>query len=61
MRYKEAWKEIFLRHLKNGAALSVAARLTNVGMDRVLQERNRDPDFCASIDTQEKKKQVRIC
>lgn len=63
MKVKEAWKEIFLRHLGNGAATTVAAQLANVGMDRVIQAKNRDRDFAAKIESVSaaKKKQVKVC
>jgi hypothetical protein len=62
MRVVEAWKTIILRHVSKGAELSVAARLANVGMDRVIQARNRDTVFAQDLATAQegKFKRVRI-
>lgn len=39
------WRFVFLRHLSLGHPVAVAARLTNVGMDKLLSERQLDEDF----------------
>ncbi len=59
--HREAWKQIFLRQLKNGATIDMAARLANVGMDRIIQAKNLDAEFASDIITvsQSKKKQMR--
>lgn len=59
--YREAWKQIFLRHLKNGATIDMAAGLTKVGLDRVIQARRMDSEFASNVETvsQSKKKQMR--
>ena len=47
----EAWRKSFLRHLaKPGVSLESAARMTNVGMDKVYTTRNRDPEFAQQIE-----------
>ena len=63
LKVKEAWKEIYLRHINNGAVEVIAAQLTNVGMDKVFQARTYDPQFHADIikGLENQKKQVRIC
>lgn len=59
--HREAWKKIFLRHLKNGATIGVAATLANVGLDRIIQAKNLDTEFASDIIavSQSKKKQMR--
>lgn len=47
----EAWRKSFLRHLsKPGVSLESAARMTNVGLDRIYQTRTRDPEFAQQIE-----------
>jgi len=59
--HREAWKQIFLRHLKNGATIDMAAGLANVGLDRIIQAKNRDPEFASNMESvaKSKKKQMR--
>ena len=59
--HHQAWKVIFLRHLKNGATTDMAAKLANVGLDRIIQAKNLDPEFASKMETvsQSKKKQMR--
>lgn len=46
-KVKAAWRRNFIRHVRNGKPLTIAAQLAGVGKDKVFQERNRDPDFDA--------------
>lgn len=45
VRVVPAWKKDFLRHIKNGRPMTVAARLTGAGKSRILQEFRKDPKF----------------
>lgn len=49
MRIIEAWRRSFLRHLAKGISIENAARMTNVGMDKVLTTKRRDPEFAKEI------------
>lgn len=46
----EAWKKEFIRHIRNGYPRTVAATLAKVGLDRVVAESRRDPEFAAAVE-----------
>lgn len=59
-RLREAWKDKVLSHIRNGASLVIAAKLTNVGLDRVIYAKNHDSEFAENLQAAEdsKKKQA---
>jgi hypothetical protein len=50
MKYVAGWKKEFIHQLKLGRPETLAARLVKIGLDRVIFERNRDPEFAQSVD-----------
>lgn len=48
-KLKVAWKENFIRHLRNGKPLSEAAIFAGVGLEKLNLARKTDPEFDSRI------------
>lgn len=54
MKYRAAWKANLIYQIQCGRPLTLAASLTRVGMDKIIFEKNRDPEFAEALkDAQE--------
>ncbi len=49
IKYRPAWKDNLVYQIKCGRPLTLAASMMRVGMDKVIFERNRDPEFAAAL------------
>ena len=45
----DAWKKNVLRLMRNGNSLQQAASIAQVGMDKIITEKKRDPKFQKDI------------
>jgi hypothetical protein len=50
MKHREAWKGNLVHQVKCGRPLTLAASLIRVGMDKVIFEKNRDPEFAKALE-----------
>jgi len=49
-KLKAAWRENFMRNLKQGRTLTATARLVGVGRAKIHQECRRDPAFQEEVE-----------
>ena len=45
MKFDISWKNHLIAQLKMGRPLTLSARIMRIGQDRIIFERNRDPEF----------------
>lgn len=50
IKIKPGWQKQVLRHVRSGKTVNQAARLANVGLDKVNQGKARDEDFAAELE-----------
>ena len=47
--YEMAWKENLIYQVGMGRPLALSARIMRIGMDRIIFEKERDPDFAKRL------------
>lgn len=52
--FRAAWKEELIKQVRMGRPLTLSARIIRIGMDRIIFEKNRDPDFSNRLQEAEK-------
>jgi hypothetical protein len=48
-RVIQAWPQNFLRNMRQGHPIEVAARLCGIGMDKIIYERKIDSEFDQAV------------
>ena len=59
VKIKPGWRKKVLSHIAKGRTLTQAAQLSQVGMDKIIQHKNRDEEFAAELKQAEANRTVK--